>query len=70
MPHGPTGEKEIAKMARGGMGMGDARVKMGARELFPGEAGLLGNGTLSRYRVTIDGIRMRLVLEPAMQDIN
>lgn len=38
-------------------------VRMREREIFPGEAGLLGNGTLSRYRVTIDGIGMRVVLE-------
>jgi len=30
--------------------------------LFPSEAGLLGNGVLSNYRVTIDGINRRLIL--------
>jgi hypothetical protein len=40
-------------------------VKWWKREIFPGEAGLLGNGALSKYRVTIDGIGKRLVLEPA-----
>jgi hypothetical protein len=38
-------------------------VRMHGREIFPGEAGLLGNGVLSRYCVTIDGIGNRLLLE-------
>lgn len=33
------------------------------REIFAGEAGLLGNGLLSRYTVTIDGRGWRVVLE-------
>lgn len=33
------------------------------REVFAGEAGLLGNGLLSRYTVTIDGRNRRVVLE-------
>jgi predicted aspartyl protease len=41
----------------------DVPVKVRKRQIFPGEAGLLGNGVLSRYRVTIDGIEKRLVLE-------
>jgi hypothetical protein len=32
-------------------------------EIFPGEAGLLGNGVLSDYRVTIDAVTHRLLLE-------
>tara|TARA_R110002096_G_scaffold42144_21_gene113816 strand:- start:4108 stop:4944 length:837 start_codon:yes stop_codon:yes gene_type:complete len=32
--------------------------------LFPGENGLLGNAVLSRFRVTIDMRRSRLILEP------
>lgn len=39
-------------------------VQVRDREIFPGEAGLLGNGTLSNFRVTIDGIGRRLVLDP------
>ncbi len=38
-------------------------LKLHEREIFPGEAGLLGNAVLSKYRVTIDGIQKRLVLE-------
>jgi hypothetical protein len=38
-------------------------VKWRTREIFPGEAGLLGNATLSRYRaITIDGSGKRLIL--------
>ena len=33
------------------------------REIFPGESGLLGNGLLSRYRVTIDTAKNRVLLE-------
>jgi len=38
-------------------------VTLRRRAIFSGEAGLLGNGVLSRYTVTIDGIGKRLVLE-------
>ena len=31
--------------------------------IFPSEAGLLGNGILSNYRVTIDAVNQRLLLE-------
>jgi hypothetical protein len=39
-------------------------VKLHARQIFPGEAGLLGNAALSRYTVTIDGIDGRVELTP------
>jgi len=39
-------------------------VKLRKQEIFPGEAGLLGNAALRGYRVTIDGIRDRLELDP------
>jgi hypothetical protein len=39
-------------------------VKMLAREIFLGEAGLLGNVALSKDLVTIDGIGNRLLLQP------
>jgi hypothetical protein len=41
----------------------DLPVKTRSRAIFPGEAGLLGNAALSRYRITIDGITRRLLLE-------
>jgi hypothetical protein len=34
-------------------------------ELFRGEAGLLGNGILSRFMVTVDTGNRRIILEPA-----
>ncbi len=33
------------------------------RPLFPGEAGLLGNGVLSQFRVTVDAGKSRLLLD-------
>ena len=32
-------------------------------EIFPGEAGLLGNALLSKFRVTIDEPRSRVIFE-------
>jgi hypothetical protein len=58
----------LADVAVGSAQLHDVPVKMHGREIFPGEAGLLGNAALSRYRVTIDGIRARLSLEPAARE--
>ena len=41
----------------------DVPTRLHQREIFPGESGLLGNGLLSRYRITIDAPRGRAVLE-------
>jgi len=41
----------------------NVKVNLHAQSIFPPEAGLLGNGVLSRYRVTIDGRRLLLLLE-------
>jgi hypothetical protein len=40
------------------------RTGLHHREIFPGEAGLLGNGLLSRFRLTFDGVAHRVVFEP------
>lgn len=56
----------LAEVTVGRTRLHDVPVKLRDREIFPGEAGLLGNAMLSRYRVTIDGIRNRLVLEPPL----
>jgi hypothetical protein len=32
-------------------------------EIFPGEAGLLGNALLSRFLVTVDAVKGRLILQ-------
>ncbi len=52
-----------AEVTVGTARLDDVPVRIRDREIFPGEAGLLGNGALSRYRVTIDGIGKRLLLE-------
>ena len=41
----------------------NVRVNLHAQPIFPMEAGLLGNGILCRYRVTVDGRQLRLYLE-------
>lgn len=39
------------------------RAAIHSRQIFAGEAGLLGNKLLASYRVTVDGIGQRVVLE-------
>ncbi|HYR58607.1 MAG TPA: aspartyl protease family protein [Chthoniobacteraceae bacterium] len=39
------------------------RTGVHRREIFPGESGLLGNGLLSRFRLTIDGLGHEVVFE-------
>jgi hypothetical protein len=47
----------------GGESFADVKTAVHGRELFPGEAGLLGNGLLSRFAtVTIDLPKTRVVL--------
>ncbi len=58
-----TGSAIRAEVTVGAAHIGYLPVKLRAREIFPGEAGLLGNGALSRYRITIDGVGGRLLLE-------
>lgn len=41
----------------------DIPVTLHAKEIFPGEAGLLGNAVLSKFLVTIDAVRNRIALE-------
>jgi len=53
-----------AEVTVGRVQLHELPVTLWKREIFPGEAGLLGNGALRRYRVTIDGIGNRLVLDP------
>jgi predicted aspartyl protease len=40
----------------------DVKIALHGSEIFPGESGLLGNGVLSRYRVTIDAITRHVFL--------
>ena len=58
-----TGSPQPAEAAVGNTRLQAVPVRMHSREIFSGEAGLLGNAVLSRYRVTIDGIGRRLLLE-------
>ena len=41
----------------------NVRTALHRSEIFPSEAGLLGNGVLANYRVTIDALNGRLLLE-------
>lgn len=47
----------------GGKTVGPVPVGFHDAPFFPGEAGLLGNGILGRFRVTIDAKAMKLLLE-------
>jgi predicted aspartyl protease len=46
----------------GGTVLRDVRTTFHRNAIFPGEAGLLGNGLLSRFTITIDGPENRLLL--------
>lgn len=41
----------------------DVKTAMHRSAIFPSESGLLGNGVLSNYRITIDAVNLRLLLE-------
>lgn len=58
MPRNLTADVQL-----GGLRIPGVRVGVHAERLFPGEAGLLGNGLLSKFLVTFDGPRKQLVLE-------
>ena len=45
-----------------GESLGQVPTTLHRRAFFPSEAGLLGNGVLSNYRVTIDTVNRRLLL--------
>ena len=55
-----------ADVAVGNVNLGALPIKIRTQEIFPGEAGLLGNAALSGCRMTIDGIGGRLELEPSL----
>jgi hypothetical protein len=48
----------------------DVKIALHGSEIFPGEAGLLGNGVLSRYCVTIDAITRRVFLTKSQPSHN
>ncbi len=52
-----------ASLQLGGEEITNVLTALHRMEIFPSEAGLLGNGVLDKYRVTIDSIDRRLLLE-------
>jgi hypothetical protein len=53
----------------GGEVLPSVKVALHAQRLFPGEAGLVGTGVLSRYLVTVDAVHRELILErPASRE--
>jgi hypothetical protein len=59
----PGAHRTKADVAVGGRDLGSLAVTLRPKQIFPGEAGLLGNAALSKYRVTIDAVHGRLALE-------
>lgn len=48
----------------GSLQFGGVKTGIHSKQIFPGEAGLLGNGLLSRFKVTFDVPGKRLLLQP------
>jgi hypothetical protein len=59
----PAGDEILADVQLGSERLRGVMVGIHSSPLFPGEAGLLGTGLLSRYCVTIDTRQMRVLLE-------
>jgi len=65
---GAAGRREREAVVRlGSLRHEGVRIGSHGSPLFPNEAGLLGNGLLSHYRVTIDGRAMQLFLEKPLR---
>jgi hypothetical protein len=60
---GTGGTSAQASLRLGDETIANVTTALHRTELFPAEAGLLGNGVLSNYRVTIDAVNRRLLLE-------
>lgn len=56
------GKSSLLDVRLGSLPCGAVPVGLHARQIFPGEDGLLGNGLLSRFTVTIDAVKKRLIL--------
>lgn len=52
-----------AAVQLGPVSLGDVQTSLHGEPLFPGESGLLGNGILSKWVVTIDGVHRELSLQ-------
>lgn len=59
----PSGNSISADVQLGAEHIRNVRTGVHKKQMFSGEAGLLGSGLLSKYCVTIDSREMRLLLE-------
>ena len=60
---GPKNGSEVrSTLQLGGERLAQVPTTLHSRELFPDEAGLLGNAVLSNYTVTIDAVKGRMLL--------
>jgi hypothetical protein len=57
------GRSKLCRVHLGRLSLGSFRTSVHPRPIFPGEDGLLGNAALSRFVVTIDMVKDRLILE-------
>jgi hypothetical protein len=60
---GEGGNEVRATVALGDEVISQAPTELHRSEFFPAEAGLLGNAIISRYRITIDAVNHRLLLQ-------
>jgi hypothetical protein len=60
-----TRDQMLTSVRLGRQALEFVETTMHGHELFRGEAGLLGNGILSRYTVTVDTVNRRMTLESA-----
>jgi hypothetical protein len=60
-----TRDQALTSVRLGNQSLECVETTLHGHELFRGEAGLLGNGVLSRFTVTVDAGKRRIVLEQA-----
>jgi len=58
-------DQSLTSVRLGKRSLDAVETSLHGTELFPGEAGLLGNGILSRFTVTVDGVSRRIYLQPS-----
>lgn len=59
----PTKSTVNTDVQLGGARLSGVKTGIHTRQIFAGESGLLGNGLLSKFIVTFDGLKQQLVLE-------
>ena len=59
-----TRDRALTSVRLGNQSLDLVETSLHGHELFRGEAGLLGNGVLSRFMVTVDAGNRRIILEP------